>query len=402
MPPSARQLSALIGAVYEAGLDPAGAGWPAVLERLSPVIAGDGTVVLGLERRRFEYARTHYARTDAAAVARYQAHYGRIDPVFEPVLRGARAGVLLLSDALMPARELRRTEYYADWIRPNGFGAAAATALARHGSAMASLFVVRPRRRGPFTAGDVEVLGLLLPHVATAVRVSLRLSALGAERDAVACALDHWADAVLLVDSTASVHAANRAAEALLDAGDGLACEPARGLLRGRLRAATPALTAALRRLVSAAAAVAVRPAGNDAAVALPPRDLALTRPSGRPPLVMAVAPLSPRSARGAAWIDAVAPDVTDAAVLLFVSDPAAVGDAARLRERLRAVYGLTPAEAAVAVAVASGEGLLAVAAAQGVALATVRTQAQQVYRKTSVRGQAALARLVARIAHLR
>ena len=101
MPPSARELSALIGAVYEAGLDPTGAGWPAALERLSPVIAGDGAVVLGLEHRRFEYSHTHFARTDLDSVARYQAYYGRIDPVFEPALPEAPSGALLLSDALM-------------------------------------------------------------------------------------------------------------------------------------------------------------------------------------------------------------------------------------------------------------------------------------------------------------
>jgi DNA-binding CsgD family transcriptional regulator/PAS domain-containing protein len=400
---SARDLSALIGAVYEAGIDPTGAGWPAALERLSPVIASEGTVVLGLERRRFEYAHTHYARTDLESVAQYQTHFGRIDPVFEPVLPATPSGTLLLSEALMPARDLRRTEYYADWIQPHDFGSGAAAVLARHGSAMASLFAVRPRRRGPFTPEDVEALRLLLPHVATAVRISLRLAALSAERDAAADALDHWADAVLLVDGTARVHAANRAAEALLGAGDGLSLEPAHGAGRGRLQAATPGLTAALRRLVSAAAAVAAPSTAKGSEVDPTPRApaMALVRPSGRAALAMALAPLSHRSGT-AAWIEGLAGDAACATVVIFVADPAAGDDGATSRERLRAIYGLTPAEAAVAVAVAGGEGLRAVAAGQGVALATVRTQAQQVYRKTGVRGQASLARVVARFAHLR
>ena len=407
MPPSARELSALIGAVHEAGLDPTGAGWPAALERLSPVIAGDGAVVLGLEHRRFEYSHTHFARTDLDSVARYQAYYGRIDPVFEPALPEAPSGALLLSDALMPVRELRRTQYYADWLQPHDFGSGAAAVLARQGSAMALLFAVRPRRRGAFTADDVETFGLLLPHVATAVRLSLRLAALGAERDAAADALDHWADAVLLVDGTACVRAANRSAEALLSAGDGLSLERARGFGSGQLRAATPALTAALRRLVSTAAALAVqtaaRVADRSAAAPTPPNlVLALVRPSGRPPLALVAAPLSTGPAAGAAWVEDLSRASAGARVAVFVSDPAAVGDGATTRERLRAVYGLTPTEAAVAAAVARGEGLLAVAAAQGVTLATVRTQAQQVYRKTGVRGQAALARLVERIAHPR
>jgi len=404
MPPSTRELSALIGVVYEAALDTGSAGWSGALERLSPVIAGGGTVVLAMERRRFEYAHTHYARTDAATVARYQTYFLRSDPVFEPVLRDARPGGLLLSDLLVPARELRRTEYYADWIQPNDFGSAAAAVLTRHGSAQASLYAVRPRRRGAFAADDIDTLGLLLPHLATAARISLRLASLTVERDAAADALDHWHEAVLLVDGTACVHAANRAAEALLAAGDGLALEPARGLGPGRLRAATPALTAALRGLVAAAGRIAAPAAGKGADVtsAPGPLALALVRPSGRPALAVAASPLSSSSATSAAWVDALALGTARATVAVFVWDPAAVRDGAPSRERLRAVYGLTPAEAAVAVAVASGEGLRAVAAAQGVTLATVRTQAQQVYRKTGVHGQAALARLVERIAHVR
>jgi len=409
---SVRALSALIGAVYEAGLDPTGAGWPAVLEQLSPVIAGDGPVGLVLEHRRFEYARTHFARTDPGSVAGYLSYYGKLDPVFEPVLTGAPPGALLLSDVLMSAREFRRTEFYADWIRPHDLGSGAAAVLTRHGPAAALLYTVRPRRRGPFAPGDVEALRLLLPHLAAAVRTSLRLAELGAERDAAAAALDHWDEAVVLVDGHGRVHAANRTAETLLGTGDGLALEPARGLGRGRLRAATPAATAALRRLVTAAAALAV-PArageGSDhgAPVAPPPQmALALVRPSGRPALAALVAPLSPGRAAGVGWADALAPDAGRATVAVFVSDPAvsdpAAGAGAAARERLRAAYGLTPAEAAVAVAVAGGEGLGAVAAAHGVTLATVRTQAQRVYGKTGVRGQAGLARLVERLAHVR
>jgi DNA-binding CsgD family transcriptional regulator/PAS domain-containing protein len=403
MLPSARELSALIGAVYEAGLDPTGAAWPAVLARLSPVIAGDGTVVLALERRRFDYAYTHYARTDADSVARYQAYYAGVDPVFEPLLQSAPPGELLLSAALMPARQLRRTEFYADWLRPHEYGAGAAAVVARCGSAKAALYAVRPRRRGPFEPRDVEALRLLLPHVAAAVRVSLRLASLGADRDVAAAALDHWDEAMLLVDGLGRVLAANRAAEALLRGGDGLTLEPGCGLGRGRLRAATPGATAALRRVVAAAAAVATAPLPARSAGPSPPgrrAALALVRPSGRPPLAAYVAPLSPRGAASAAWTESLAPDVLRATAVIFVADPAVAGDGIAARERLRATYRLTAAEAAVAVAVARGDGLLAVAAAQGVGLATVRTQAQHVYRKTGVRGQVALARLVERLAH--
>lgn len=203
---------------------------------------------------------------------------------------------------------------------------------------------------------------------------------------------------MILVDRAARVRGANRAGEHLLTAADGLAAE--RG--DGRLRAGTPAVTAVLRRLIAEAAVVSTpggMAVGEDPAT---PRGgaLALPRAAGRPALVARVAPFARGMAAGAHWLQPLEPADARAAAVLFVLDPAAVhpGAAAAARAGLRAAYGLTPAEATVAVALGQGDGLAAVAAAQRVALATVRTQAQQAYRKTGVRGQAGLARLVERL----
>ncbi|TPK07044.1 hypothetical protein FJ872_24085 [Mesorhizobium sp. B2-5-9] len=65
-------------------------------------------------------------------------------------------------------------------------------------------------------------------------------------------------------------------------------------------------------------------------------------------------------------------------------------------RCQLRDLYRLTPAEAAVATAVARGEGLQAVADEVGISLTTVRTHLQHVFEKTETRRQAELVRLIA------
>ena len=216
---SARELSALIGAVYEAGLDPAGAAWPAVLARLAPAV-GVPHAVLVVERRRLTYAHVHRFGTGPEDIAAYAAYYSRLDPVFEPRLSIAPPGAVLYSDALVSPRELRRTEFDADWLRPRDHGSGLATVLVRHGSAEAVLYAARRRGVGPFPPEDVEALGLLLPHVTAAARASLRLAELADVRDATCAALDHCTQALLLVDAEARVHLANRAAEALLRAAD--------------------------------------------------------------------------------------------------------------------------------------------------------------------------------------
>lgn len=179
-----RELSAVIGAVHAAGLDLSGAGWPAVLERAARLAAGDGPMVLIVQHRQFQYGRTHYVHTDPADAAQFQAYYSRIDPVLAPVLPHVAPGVLLLTEALMPARALRRTEFSADWLRPLEIGAGAAAVLLRRGSAEVHLYACRPRRRGAFAGAQLEALRLLLPHITAAIGTTLRLAARGAAYDA--------------------------------------------------------------------------------------------------------------------------------------------------------------------------------------------------------------------------
>ena len=74
------------------------------------------------------------------------------------------------------------------------------------------------------------------------------------------------------------------------------------------------------------------------------------------------------------------------------MSDPEAPADAAALR----AAFGLTAAEARLAVLVGAGTGLPEAAARLGVSRETARTHLARCFDKTGVRSQAALARLVA------
>jgi DNA-binding CsgD family transcriptional regulator len=64
----------------------------------------------------------------------------------------------------------------------------------------------------------------------------------------------------------------------------------------------------------------------------------------------------------------------------------------------LRRAHGLTRAEADVALALADGQGLDAIAAQRSVAIATVRSQVQSVYAKMGVHRQAELAAAVRRL----
>jgi DNA-binding CsgD family transcriptional regulator len=64
-------------------------------------------------------------------------------------------------------------------------------------------------------------------------------------------------------------------------------------------------------------------------------------------------------------------------------------------------VFGLTPAEASVAIGIAAGRQLAEIAADRGVKIGTVRAYSKIVFGKTGTRGQAELAALLTRMAFL-
>ena len=115
---------------------------------------------------------------------------------------------------------------------------------------------------------------------------------------------------------------------------------------------------------------------------------LALSRPSMLRPLSVLVAPLGHKAS-----VDGLDLGRTRPAAVVFVSDPEVRQETpAALLQRL---YGLTPAEARLAEAMAGGGPLKAAAERLGIGRETARSQLKQVYAKTGTHRQAELVRLL-------
>ena len=204
------------------------------------------------------------------------------------------------------------------------------------------------------------------------VPMQLRLADLDGPPEDAAEILNRLLQGVLLVDADSRVRFANRAAESVLRAG--------RGLLLGRdgLRAETPSETRLLRWFIAERAKLS-RESGGAAS------RLRLTREHSQP---LAVLVVSHRPQFG--WIDFARPRA-----ILFVTDPET---AVAVRcDTLREDFGLTLAEAAVAVEIVEGDGLQAAAARLRISLATARTHLAHVFDKTDTRRQAELVSLLLR-----
>lgn len=348
------EFSGLIASVYDAAVD--ATLWPGVIANVVAATRANaaGFVSCDLAEGRAEIVPVGF---DARAAESYNAYYSRVD-WFLPAVVAGTPGEAVRGRMLKPAAELQRTEVYTDWAVPNGVVEAAAVLIERSSDHIAAIAVARPRADHEFERNELDLLTRLAPHLRRAFGVQRRLAAAWGQE----AALDRLQHGVMLVGRDARVLFANRAAEALLQA-NVLRTE------RGALAAPRKAETAALHALI----------AGEGGA-------LTALRAGGLP-LVVTVVPMR----HAAPWLAGRQP-----AAIVFIAD--AGTDALPLAQRLQALFGLTPAQAALAREIARGDGLDAAAARLGVTRATARTHLAQLFAKTRTRRQAELVRLLLQV----
>jgi DNA-binding CsgD family transcriptional regulator len=229
---------------------------------------------------------------------------------------------------------------------------------------------IRSLRAGGFTSDEIARFAYLAPHLQCAVRIHNRIAGLESGLNAATAALDRFPTGIAAVDRDAKVILTNRAADAILKRGDGL-------ISRDGLRAASPHETAKLRNAI---AAVSMQ---GDSGNLKPETVIQVCRPSGLKPLEVLVCPLPSHSS------------LRDgrAAAALFITDPE---ETTTLNSRaLHQLFGLTPAEIRLCIALVNGKSVEEYAHEAGISSNTARTHVKRIYSKTRVRRQSELVRLL-------
>ncbi len=368
---------ALVGSIYDAPSHPAGLA-PA-FDRLTRCLgAGHAGLVLRAADGEASVPGAS-GSVDPADSRAYVAHYAAIDPIV-PALARARPGGALADHQLVDRAAYERTEFYNDWARPSGHNHGLMLALsggAAEAGFRAMLLATRPAGTTPFGPAERALLERTAPHLERALLLWHRLAAAEAAGTAGCLALDRIRAAVLIVDASGRLTWANRAGERLLGRGGAIAVGHG-----GLLRSAAPGATTALLRLV---AEVSARRQGAA---------LQLDGPLPGEALSLIATPLPRQPAEAPAG--AAPPWARRPLVMLVLLKPACPAPPAQaMNGRLRALHGLTAAEAAVAVLLARGEGLSAVVETLRIGHSTARTHLSRIFAKTGTSRQAELARLV-------
>lgn len=355
--------------IYAAALEPA--RWPGVLAAIAGAVNSPGAVLQVHSRAGGAVLFAAVGGIEEAALAEYARDWAAHDPRLAAGLSG-RVGETIDALEHLDVAGFRDSPIYHEFLGPLGLGATLGAIVHADREIFAAASAQRALRPPGFDAEEKRHFAALVPHLGRAVKIGHELGAAAAARRAFGAALDRLPRGVLLVDARSGLRYANRYAEEVLATGDGLRVEC------GRLVAATPEATAALRRLVGGAADPTA--CGGAAAGGC----LALARPSLRRPLELLVAPLTPELAPIAAG---------RAAAALFLVDPERQLELPVVV--LRQLYGLTPAEARLAALVGEGLGLPEVAARLGVRRETAKSNLRSIFAKTGTRRQAELVRLL-------
>lgn len=297
------------------------------------------------------------------------------NPAVNPFVRnGARAPAMkVLTSAEFVTPEERRSDFFvADFAQRHDMPHICLSPLIREHGVLVGLAVLRSASQGEISAQQREVFASLAPHVRAAVRTQIALGHQGAQ--IIAGTLEALSLAAFVCDRFGAVKAMTPTAEALVSKGDALR------LKNGQLRAANPADTRLLTEEIDAAVGVIIRPqTARTSAVVI--------RSALGEPLALTIVPL-PRTEHAFSF---------DPRVLIVARAPDAQ-DPTRTRALLQSAYGLTAAEAEVALQLGNGEHAEAIAGSRGVSVTTVRAQIRSIFAKLGVRRQS---ELVARIRHL-
>jgi DNA-binding CsgD family transcriptional regulator/PAS domain-containing protein len=360
-------LNDLIGRIYECALDPT--LWNETLAQITATLCP-----LNWESAFLIWESNNPPRAQFVAASGLAAG---VQEMYTAVYAGShdwsrrlmpyRNGSVVDTDELLSRQEFSLTKFARDFLVPWGIDRMVAVLLDRRGKERLGLMLPGPGDR------DLDELKrgmrVLAPHIQRAVRISHRIASLELAAGAAAAATDHSPFGVLSLDADMTILSVNRRVARYAESG-------VISMTEGRLTFVDPAAQKKLIELARSA----------------PPAGLAFqaTARSGRelPVLGARIAPQIVRPLGG----------VAEGAALIITIGSAPGETPVVEINRVAQWYGLTPAEARLAVAISEGMSLVDYAAQRAVTTNSARFLLKGVFRKTGVTSQAQLAAMIARL----
>ena len=360
---SAPAVDPVVDRIYEASLDPQ--QWPAALAAMARELGAESAFFFSTHSETDPGAVLHVHNHPVEMVREFDAYWHTQDEWALAARRtgGMVAGLVVLSEDLVPREQLRRTPFFNDFLRRYDIESMAGAVVFDGTDAdrmpVTHICWYRPPGEPGFERQASTLMRRRLPHVQRALRIQRRIAQLAEERSRGTLGALHMAGLVL--DARGAIHHCNAEGKALIDA------LPAGCVRHGTLRAL------GARCVPSVAEALA-------ACTGSTPARLHALLPGPRPVVVGATLLRLP------AEHSLPIGTSPDERFLLLVDWPRA--EAGRLAATVARLFKLSPAEARVLTGLLEGASPGEIAASAGTSLTTVRTQISSLLVKTGTKGQ--------------
>ena len=359
--------------------------WEEVAVALRDAVGASGAMLLAISGPEAALESLHGATMDPAAIRDYADYFHRIDPLLHsPALDRRSPLVITRSEALLPHEEYLRSEFYNDYARIFGVArVVGATGVLDAGSEF-RFALHRPQHREAFRQQDMAVLNVTLPHLRRGLQIREQLRS--ANPSLSSRMLDALPVAALVIDTTLAVRYANAPAASL--------CTPEAGIRLAR-DGSRPGAPLALRlagssemaRLTVLVRSVALH-GGPGGAFRL------RSSPDGRQRSVAVL--VSPLPSGLQAGMPSAAPGRAPGLALVILRP---LDNTLPPASMLQDLFGLTQAEAEVALGLAGGTRAEELAVRRERTLATIRAQVRAVLEKTGTMNLRELEALLASLA---
>jgi DNA-binding CsgD family transcriptional regulator len=393
MSPSAKDLSALLGPLYEAAASPE--LWPQFFEVLRTYINTNKAFFLLIDPENCCDIHLSYGM-DSAWQRAYVDHYQQHDVLLNRFV-AAKQGYgewIGTTQSVISDGEYHRSILYNDFAKPQGqFHHCAAALAGLDGGIEGGIAINRTRQEGPFNAEEIALLAMLAPHLKRALNMHRTLSMERANHAVLRQTVEALDLSLVSLDGCSRVLRMTVAARTILELRDGIALD--KGFLRARAAGEQVRLTelvagavstgngrgqvCAVRRSTVAAPEAGRRPLWTPSSGGA----MLISRGPPKRPLQVVVTPFY----SGEILLD------EHPAALVFLSDPD--GRPASRSPILYALYGLSPTQCRLVGLLAQGCEVAAASEVLRMTVATARFHLKNIFRKTGTARQSELVRLV-------
>ena len=372
----------IVASLHEVALDYS--GWPVAARLIDEALDTHGSSMLfadgdAAEDIRIFFAWTLYRGEPHPEIERW--YYENFYPIDEraPRIRKAPDSRLLHMTEVYTADELKKSPAY-NALRTRGRGGDSINVrLDGPRNSRITWVVHDPVDGNGWSSGQRDTIQRLLPHVRHTVTVQQTLSGAGALGTTLAGLLDRTGLGTIQLDARGRILAANDRALAVLRTGNPLFDEA------GFLAARTPQDNDELQRLLGRALppfGVQVEETSREGG------SMILKRAGLQPPLALHMNPVAEREWNFPVW---------PVAALVLIVDPARRTAVDPIL--VAATLGLSPMQSQVAVHMAEGMSVPAIAAKMDRQISTIRTHVKAMYGRLGLTRQEELARVVRSLA---